>query len=554
MEEQEVSDGPPAQTTNHASPIDDERFKISSLPAVLETKTKSDLQKLPSTLPPKATENTRLDLEAGSQQDEQAMSVPRGSRRGLFASVTILAEIHNPYLYSRSRKWFITFVVAFAAAATSLGSAIIYPALADTARDLHASPTVTNLSVALYMLSISFCPLWWSTLSETAGRRTTYLVSLFFFVLFAILSATAKSIGVFVAMRMLSGGAGASVQAVGAGTLADIWEPFERGKAMGRFYLGPLCGPLLAPIIGGFLAARWGWRSTQWFLVIYGGISLVFLLFALPETVRVHEDPQAEGTSEGHMIPVASRARSRGQRLLGLSRQVLLDPLKMVMLLRHLPILLTAYWASLAFGTLYIVNISVQDAFAKPPYNFSVSKVGLTYIPAGVGFMVSALFAGRWADYVMARQAKRKNRYDERGKLLLRPEDRMMENAWLAAIAFPVALLWYGWSADQGVFWVVPLLATLIFGLSAMLIFGLAVTMLTEFVPRKPSNGVAVANFLRNIFSCIGTILGDPLIRAEGTGWMFTGLAILVSTGILVIWWMRAKGAKWRVENEGKVG
>lgn len=324
------------------------------------------------------------------------------------------------------------------------------------------------------------------------------------------------------------------------------------------------------------LAARWGWRSTQWFIVIYGGISLVFLLFALPETVKGHDDPQAEVASQGDTIPHISRSHFRTKRLLHLSRQVLLDPLKMVMLLRHLPILFTAYWASLAFGTLYIVNISVQDAFAKPPYNFSVSKVGLTYIPAGVGFLLSALFAGRWADHVMARQAKRNNRYDECGKLVLRPEDRMMENAWLAAIAFPVSLLWYGWSADQGVFWIVPvrplvlhaslpfetpsderfaqLLATLIFGLSAMLIFGLAVTMLTEFVPRKPSNGVAVANFLRNIFSCIGTILGDPLIRAEGTGWMFTGLAILVSTGALVIWWMRAKGAKWRKENEGKVG
>jgi MFS family permease len=127
-------------------------------------------------------------------------------------------------------------------------------ALAETAKDLGASTTITNLSVALYMLSISFFPLWWSAFSETAGRRTTYISSLILFILFAILSSVARSISVFVAMRMLSGGAGASVQAVGAGTLADIWEPRERGKAMGRFYIGPLCGPLLAPIIGGLVS------------------------------------------------------------------------------------------------------------------------------------------------------------------------------------------------------------------------------------------------------------------------------------------------------------
>ena len=87
-----------------------------------------------------------------------------------------------------------------------------------------------------------------------------------------------------------------------------------------------------------------------------------------------------------------------------------------------------------------------------------------------------------------------------------------------------------------------------------MLIFGLAVTMLTEFTPRKPSNGVAVANFLRNTFSCVGTVLGNPLIRAEGNGWMFMGLAILVSTGALVIWWMRVKGGAWRKANKEKIG
>jgi MFS family permease len=32
---------------------------------------------------------------------------------------------------------------------------------------------------------------------------------------------------------------------------------------MGYFYLGPLLGPLFAPIVGGALTERWGWRSTS---------------------------------------------------------------------------------------------------------------------------------------------------------------------------------------------------------------------------------------------------------------------------------------------------
>ena len=121
------------------------------------------------------------------------------------------------------------------------------------------------------MLSMAIFPLWWSAFSEAFGRRSIYLISFILFVLFGIVSALSKSIAMLVVMRMLSGGAAASVQAVGAGTIADVWEPKERGRAMGIFYLGPLCGPLLAPIIGGALAQRWNWRATLWFLVIYGG-------------------------------------------------------------------------------------------------------------------------------------------------------------------------------------------------------------------------------------------------------------------------------------------
>ena len=70
--------------------------------------------------------------------------------------------------------------------------------------------------------------------------------------------------------RLLGGGAAASVQAVGAGTIADIWEVRERGKAMGIFYLGPLMGPLFAPILGGVLTEKLGWRSTLWVSIPLG--------------------------------------------------------------------------------------------------------------------------------------------------------------------------------------------------------------------------------------------------------------------------------------------
>ena len=136
------------------------------------------------------------------------------------------------------------------------------------------------------MLAMAIFPLWWSSFSEQFGRRSIYLVSFTLFLIWNVLAAMSSNITMLIVMRILGGGAAASVQAVGAGTIADIWEVRERGNAMGIFYLGPLCGPLFAPIIGGALGEGLGWRSTLWFLAIYGGVVLIFLFFALPE-VRV---------------------------------------------------------------------------------------------------------------------------------------------------------------------------------------------------------------------------------------------------------------------------
>jgi multidrug resistance protein len=318
------------------------------------------------------------------------------------------------------------------------------------------------------MLSMSIFPLWWSSFSEILGRRTIYLSSFVLFTVFNIISAVAKSISMLIVFRLLSGGAAASVQAVGAGTIADIWDVRERGKAMGIFYLGPLCGPLFAPIIGGILAQRWDWRATLWFLVIYGLVTFVFIVFALPETLKsrrgVNEEgekqaTEGEGLQQLGRVSTREKVQKRTKNWLNVLKIVLLDPLKIILFLRFPAVLLTVFYASITFGSLYALNISLQESFERSPYNFSTIILGLLYIPNSLGYIVASLFGGRWMDYIMAREAKKAGRYDEKGKLVYQPEDRMRENAWLGAFVYPAALVWYGWSVEKGVHWIVPVSA-----------------------------------------------------------------------------------------------
>ncbi|KAH5116257.1 hypothetical protein HBH71_120410 [Parastagonospora nodorum] len=500
--------------------------------------------------------NRPVTLSRTTSVTPDAVLVPRTQRRGLLARFTLIPEVENPYHYTRKTKWFLTFIVAFCAMAAPMGSAIVMPVLQEISIVFDATHTVANMSVAVYMLSMAIFPLWWSSFSERLGRRTIYIASFILFVVFAILSAVSNSIAMLIVVRTLSGGAAASVQAVGAGSIADIWEVKERGRAMGIFYLGPLCGPLFAPIIGGALGSGLGWRSTQWFLVIYGGATLIFIIFALPETLArktplaaASSPPSSEKTIRPDLVRTSTRASTvqKTKTFLTHMRQIFIDPLRILAWLQYPPVALTVYYASITFGALYILNISIQSTFSSAPYNYSTLIVGLLYIPNSTGYLLASLFGGRWIDAIMHREARKAGRYDAHGKLIFRPEDRMRENAWLAAILYPSALILYGWTAQFHVHIAVPMIANFFFGVGSMLIFALVNTMLTEFMPKRAASGIALNNFVRNIFSFTGAVVADPAIKGVGNGWLMTILGVWsLVTGCAALWAMRRWGGRWR--------
>jgi multidrug resistance protein len=352
----------------------------------------------------------------------------------------------------------------------TLGSGIIYPCLGSITTALDTTPAVTNLSIAFYMLSMAIFPLWWSAASEAFGRRNIYLVSFALNVVFNVISALSNSIGMLIASRILVGGASASVQAVGAGSIADIWQVERRGQAMSIFYLGTLCGPVIAPIIGGALALRWDWRAPLWFLVIFGGVTFILVLFTLPETLKSQtpipttSDLGLEKTSTRQSVKAATH------RSMEIFRVLVIEPPKILIALRFMPIALLVYCASISFASLFVLNISIQSKFESQPYNFSTLIVGLLYVPSGIGYIAASLFGGRWMDHIMVREAKKANRCDADGRLVYLPEDRMRENAWLGALLYPLALILYGWTVQTNQFWFVPVSVPFLLSLSVSIL------------------------------------------------------------------------------------
>jgi len=87
-------------------------------------------------------------------------------------------------------------------------------------------------------------------------------------------------------------------------------------------------------------------------------------------------------------------------------KRCIIDPLSVLMYLRFPAVLITVYLASITFGSLYMLNIAIQQTFSEKPYNFSVIILGLLYIPSSLGYLAASVLGGRWSDYIMHREAR----------------------------------------------------------------------------------------------------------------------------------------------------
>lgn len=282
-----------------------------------------------------------------------------------------------------------------------------------------------------------------------------YFVSLLACMTFNVLSATSSSIAMLIAMRILAAGAGCAVTPLGAAVVGEVWEAAEKGRAMSVFYIGVLMGPTLGPVLGGLLVQRWGWRATHWLLTAYGGLILGLILVFLPDTGKKSAASQAVLVEKQH----SKQRRSFSGNVASLAYMLgvaVMRPLRIVFFLRSPAIAIPIYLASITFLAVKAIQISIQQSFASAPYNFSALITGLLFLPFSIGLIVGNLAGGKWSDYVMRRTAAACDRQDGQGAMVCMPEDRIKENALVAILMFPAALIWYGWTIDKRAMWVVP--------------------------------------------------------------------------------------------------
>lgn len=142
-----------------------------------------------------------------------------------------------------------------------LASSMLAPAVPVIMGDFHTSSTTFAIFVvSICVLAFACAPLLLGSLSEFFSRVIVYNVTNVLLVSSNILCPISRNEAMLLVFRFLAGFAGVATITVGSRKIADIMPQEKRGRAVSIGAISTVVGPMVGPIIGGYVTADIGWR------------------------------------------------------------------------------------------------------------------------------------------------------------------------------------------------------------------------------------------------------------------------------------------------------
>src|SRR6202158_73210 len=178
----------------------------------------------------------------------------------------------------------VTLCVILAVIMQALDTTIANVALPYMQGSVSASADQINWVLTSYIVSAAIMTPPSGFLASRFGRKRVLMVAVVGFVIASVLCGIAQSLVQIVAFRLLQGFFGAALVPLGQSVLLDIYTAEERGSAMALFGVSVMVGPVLGPVIGGWLTDHYSWRWVFYINVPLGVLAFVGISFFLMET------------------------------------------------------------------------------------------------------------------------------------------------------------------------------------------------------------------------------------------------------------------------------
>jgi DHA1 family bicyclomycin/chloramphenicol resistance-like MFS transporter len=175
-------------------------------------------------------------------------------------------------------------LLAAIAALGPIATNLYLPALPAVREHFDASVAAVQATFSVSLVAFAFGILAWGPIADRYGRRTAVLGGLGIMITGALLSLVAQNLHWLVVGRGIQAFGTATGIVVARAILSDIYPVDRMSRALAQVTMVAVLGNSLAPVLGGFIAAGFGWRAIFAALVAAASIIGFFAWRRLPET------------------------------------------------------------------------------------------------------------------------------------------------------------------------------------------------------------------------------------------------------------------------------
>jgi DHA2 family multidrug resistance protein len=184
--------------------------------------------------------------------------------------------------YGPSYRWLVTITGMVGVVSMVLAMTTVNVAVPDVMGAFGIGQDQAQWMSSAYMATMTAGMLINAWLTGVLGERRTFVGSLVFFSVGALLGGMAPTEDSLIFARVLQGFSAGVAQPLVMATIFTVFPPERRGMAMGIFGLGVVFAPAIGPTLGGMMIEYFSWRYVFFISLPFCLIAAVMGLMFMP--------------------------------------------------------------------------------------------------------------------------------------------------------------------------------------------------------------------------------------------------------------------------------
>jgi DHA2 family multidrug resistance protein len=182
-----------------------------------------------------------------------------------------------------ANKWIIAATVMIPTLMVIVDTSVVNVALDHIRGSLSAGIEETTWSITSYLAANAVIIPMTGWMSRLFGRKRYLLFSILLFTFSSLLCGLAWNIESLIFFRVLQGIGGGSMQPISQSILLETFPPEEHGMANAVFGIGIMFGPIIGPLLGGWITDNWSWHWIFFINIPIGIISFLACLITITD-------------------------------------------------------------------------------------------------------------------------------------------------------------------------------------------------------------------------------------------------------------------------------